>query len=120
MKHYFVLTIIFASISISLAAQTTSLPSIQSQLDAMFAGLDKTKVPTGFLWDKAANIVEPEGYDGSALSDSNLVNLQVFHDILYSLNAASVGADTLDRTLILSSLESPSSSNSLAVGSNHI
>ena len=53
MKHYFVLTIIFASISISLAAQTTSLPSIQSQLDAMFAGLDKTKVPTGFLWDKS-------------------------------------------------------------------
>ena len=116
MKHYFVLTIIFASISISLAAQTTSLPSIQSQLDAMFAGLDKTKVPTGFLWDKAANIVEPDGYDGSALSDSNLVNLQVFHDIIYSLNAASVGADTLDRTSILSTLESSSTSNSVAVG----
>lgn len=39
-------------------SQENSLSNVKAQLDLMFAGLDKTKIPTGFLWDKSANLVQ--------------------------------------------------------------
>ena len=85
--------------------QTSSLNDVKSQLDAMFAGLDKTKVPTGFLWDTAVNLVEGDFYNGSALTDSNFVSLPIIGDMLQSVNSASVGADTICVQAALSRIE---------------
>ena len=49
-----------------------NLSVVKAQLDAMFSGLDKTKVPTGYLWDTAVNLVEAEDFNGASLTDSNL------------------------------------------------
>ena len=54
-------------------SQSSSLSGVKAQLDLMFAGLDKTKVPTGFLWDTAVNRVEREDYNGAALTNSYFV-----------------------------------------------
>ena len=90
-------------------AQQTTLDGVKSQLDAMFAGLDKTKVSTGFLWDTAVNLVEGDHYNGSALTDSNFVSLPVMGDMLQSINSASVGADTICVQAALSRIERNSS-----------
>ena len=76
-------------------AQEYSLREVKAQMDTMFANLDKSKVSTGFLWDTAVNLVEGEEYNGSSLTDSNYVSRSLMADMLYSINTASVGADTI-------------------------
>lgn len=39
------------------SAQSSSLSQAKIELDSMFSGLDKTRVPTGYLWDVAVNMV---------------------------------------------------------------
>ena len=100
----------------SLFGQTSSLSGVKSQLNTMFSGLDKTKVPTGYLWDTAVNVVEAEDYNGSALTDSNYVSLPVMGDLLYSINSASVGADTICVQAALSRIERNTSLHNAMVG----
>ena len=76
-------------------SQEYSLSEVKTQLNALFANLDKTKVPTGYLWDTAVNLVEREEYNGTSLTDSNYVSISLMGDMLYSINSASVGADTI-------------------------
>lgn len=111
-------SIFFASLLVSVTAfsQQTSLSTVKAQLDLMFAGLDKTKVPTGFLWDTAASLVEREEFDGTSLSDSNYVSMSVMEDLLYSINSASVGADTIGVQAALARLQRKSSSSTHSVG----
>ena len=98
------------------AAQTTSLSGVKSQLDIMFSGLDKTKVPTGYLWDTAVNLIEAECFNGSILTDSNYVSLHVMGDMLSSINSASVGADTICVQSALSMIERNTSLYNVMVG----
>lgn len=58
------LVICFPSLS-----QNNSLSGIKAELDLLFSSLDKSKVPTGFLWDVAVNLVEREDFNGAALTD---------------------------------------------------
>lgn len=99
-----------------LLAQSVSVSSIKTQLDAMFAGLDKTKVSTGFLWDTAVNLIESEAYNGSALTDSNYVTLPIMGDMLQSINSASVGADTICVQAALSRIQRNSSFQNVMLG----
>ena len=39
------------------SAPSSSLSQAKIELDSMFSGLDKTRVPTGYLWDVAVNMV---------------------------------------------------------------
>lgn len=88
-----------------LQSQSYSLSGIKSQLDLLFSDLDKTKIPTGFLWDTAVNLVEKEDYNGTALTDSNYVSVSVMGDMLYTINSASVGADTIGVQAALSRIQ---------------
>lgn len=97
-------------------SQQHSLDEVKAQLDTMFSGLDKTKVPTGFLWDNAVNLVERESYNGSSLTDSNYVSFSIMRDLLKSINSASVGADTICVHAALSRIQRNSSSQSPMVG----
>ena len=81
--------------ALSMSAQTIPLSQVKAELDAMFAGLDKTRVPTGYLWDTSVNLIDGDEFSGSALTDSNYVSLGIMADMLQSINSASVGADTI-------------------------
>lgn len=48
----------FLSFGVPAFSQSSSLNGVKAQLDLMFAGLDKTKIPTGFLWDTSVNLVQ--------------------------------------------------------------
>lgn len=107
-KKYIILFLSLLSGFLSYA-QTSSLSGVKSQLNTMFSGLDKSKVPTGYLWDTAVNLIEGSYYDGTALTDSNYVSLPVIGDMLFSINSASVGADTICVQSALSRVERNSS-----------
>jgi hypothetical protein len=55
-------------------AQTQSLPQ---QLQNLYAPLDKSQVPTGFLYDLSWSFASPSDYRG-VLTDSNFVSPDVF------------------------------------------
>lgn len=115
--NYRVIVLILSILMVgNISAYGQNLNSIKSQLSAMFAGLDKSKVPTGYLWDAAVNLVDGEAYNGSALTDSNLVTLPLMADMLYSINTASVGADTICIQSVLSRIKSNSTSDNQMVG----
>ena len=97
-------------------SQIYSLSDIESDLSAMFAGLDKSRITTGFLWDKSANLVEPALFNGQFLVDSNYVDLPVFHDIIFSLNSASTGPAIMEPDSIISLIQNRTHNQTIAVG----
>ena len=98
------------------AQQTSALIDIKAELDSLFIGLDKTKIPTGYLWDVAIPTIERERYNGDSLTNNNYMSIPVFIDMLHSINSASVGADTVNVQATLNYIQEQSTSNSLKIG----
>lgn len=70
-------------------AQSQTLPEA---LVEMFSPLDKGKIHTGYLLDQSPDYVNMSLYDGTALVDSNYVDIGVFGNFFRSLNGAKVRA----------------------------
>lgn len=79
--------------SIAANAQTVDENrDLRLQLDTMFSGVDKSKVPTQFLLDYAIDLVDLSNYDGSVLTDSNYISLIDYENILRSIRSACVSS----------------------------
>jgi len=85
-------------------AQIVTISDIKNKLDKMFAGLDKTRVPTGYLLDAAFNIVDFSKYSGREITDSNYVNPSILSDIISDLNSAAVNTSQLNNADIISDI----------------
>ena len=83
--HLIAIYIIGIIIITNVSAQTSvsSLSSIRSELNAMFANLDKDRIPTGLLLDYAIDTIDLSDYDGTKLNDSTFVNRIIF-DVIYN------------------------------------
>ena len=92
------------------------LSGVKAQLNAMFSGIVKDSVSTGFLWDTAVNLVEREHYNGSALTDSNYVDFPRLYDMIISLNSASVGADTIPANRAIARIKELSTAQTAIIG----
>ena len=103
--HRVITLLLLIAICLPSQSQNNSLSGIKAELDLLFSSLDKSKVPTGFLWDTAVNLVEREDFNGAALTDSNCVSISLMGDLLYSINSASVGADTIGVQAALSRIQ---------------
>lgn len=97
-------------------AQGLTIETVKQDLDSMFVGLDKSKVPTGYLWDTSVNLVDADSFNGQELTDSNYVDLATLFDIIVSLNSASVGGAIIDPASALNSLTIASSHETASVG----
>ncbi|MBR5678180.1 MAG: hypothetical protein IKX20_08570 [Paludibacteraceae bacterium] len=73
-----ILSIIAAIVPLCIGAQDLSIA--KAQLDAMFSGIQKDSVKTGFLWDIAVNTLEGSDFSGTALTDSNYVDIARLYD----------------------------------------
>lgn len=106
--HLIAIYIIGIIIITNVSAQTSvsSLSSIRSELNAMFANLDKDRIPTGLLLDYAIDTIDLSDYDGSNLTDSTYVDRVILGDILNTLNSASVDGDIFDTAMLIDSFES--------------
>ena len=82
----------------------------------MFSGLDKTKVPTGYLWDVSVNLINGEDFNGAELTDSNYVDMSRLHDMLVSLNSAAVSVDTIDVCSVIDNIQTYSSRSNVQIG----
>lgn len=96
MKIYklFILLVISLLLSCSncLFAQTIldGFQDVRVELDRVFSGINKNRIPTKILLDRAINYANVKRYDGTCLADSTIVNRHIFEDVLRTLNEASV------------------------------
>lgn len=86
----------------SVQAQSASniYQEIRAELDRVYSGLNKGKIPTALLLDQAINYADVKRYNGVCLADSTIVNRHIFVDILKTIDEASV-SNTALRTNIL-------------------
>lgn len=84
------IALIALAFNIASAQDNSNFKKVRDYLDKMFENLDKSKVPTGFLYDYAVNTVELEEYDGMKLNDNNYVDLFTWMDIMKSLRSSCV------------------------------
>ncbi len=102
-RIYSLFLFLLISVQVSVA-QIVTISDIKNKLDKMFAGLDKTRVPTGYLLDAAFNIVDFSKYSGREITDSNYVNPSVLSDIISDLNSAAVNTSQLNNADIISDI----------------
>lgn len=100
MKHMRIVRLCFFSLALCLsigsrAQSEASLSSIAQSLDSVFENLcDTTKIKTGFLRDKAIDLVRLNEHTGQALTDSNYVDALLFRDLFRTMNYARIAAST--------------------------
>lgn len=96
---------LLALTSLTGKAQTETDTTFRTQMNTIFANLDKSKVPYGLLRDYAMEFTNLECYNGTAaLMDSNYIHANAFWSIYNTLSSARVNtasnflqrADSLD------------------------
>lgn len=76
-------------------AQLSGSDSLQAKLTSVFANMDKSQVPSGYLYEAGVRLLEPRFYNG-ILSDSNRTDMDVLRYLRLILRSARVyGTDTL-------------------------
>ncbi|MGY3088136.1 hypothetical protein ACVWYF_001169 [Hymenobacter sp. UYAg731] len=76
-------------------AQLSGSDSLQLKLAAIFANVDKSQVPTGYLYEAGAHLLDMRSYSG-VLADSNLTDMDVLRYLRLVTHSALVyGQDTL-------------------------
>lgn len=71
-------------------AQTTGEESLRQDLNSIFQGLNKYRVPTGLLLDYAIEYTDIRPYNGKDMSDSTIVDRHIFTNILRTLQSSVV------------------------------
>ena len=75
MKHLYVCVLLVLSAWLRPAAALAQQPdSLSQKLALIFANVDKSQVPTGYLYEAGVRLLE-HGYYNGMLSDSNLADL---------------------------------------------
>lgn len=84
----FTLVLVFYSL-LSFSQSTETLSSIAQSLADIY-DLEGDNVPTGYLSDRAVDLVGLHKYDGQSLCDSNYVSPVIFRDLLRTINYSRV------------------------------
>ena len=81
--------------STSVQAQSSASDSLGQKLASIFANVDKSQVPTGYLYEAGVRYLEPRYYNG-VLSDSNRTDMNVLRYLWAQMMSSRVyGTDTL-------------------------
>ena len=79
----------------TLPAVAQTPDSLSQKLRSVFANLDKSQVPTGYLYESGVRFLRPFAYNGT-LTDSSRTNMDVFRYLRAQLASSRVaGTDTL-------------------------
>lgn len=94
MKHFLHLWLLIFGLSVH-HSQAQSLDSAAQKLASIFANVDKSQVPTGYLYEAGLRFLEPRTYRG-VLTDSSLTDQSVLRYLRLQMASSRVtGTDTL-------------------------
>lgn len=86
-KLYFLLLLSWTLLARTAAAQTTD--PVRQKLDAIFANLDKSQVPTGRLAEAAVPLAALQNFDGVVLRDTGRADMDGFRHLYATALATS-------------------------------
>lgn len=68
---------------------------VNNALDYMFEDmtLSKSRIPTGYLLDRACELTNLRAYDGAAITNDNFSDVSSFRNALYTINSAIVNSN---------------------------
>lgn len=89
MKRFFSSITVLVTITIACHSQGSGLG-----FSSMFDQIDSTRVPTGYLLDKAVEYIDLHSYDG-VLRSSNYTDVSVFRNILLTINSSKVNSSAV-------------------------
>jgi hypothetical protein len=79
-------TIMLCLVCENIFAQTETDTTFSTQMNYIFANVDKTKTPYGILRDYGMEFTNIENYNGTvALADSNYADVDAFWDVYQTL-----------------------------------
>ncbi len=96
MKHFSLfLLVLLACGLLPLGSRAQAPDSLSQKLRSIFANIDKSQVPTGYLYEAGVRFLSPFVYDGT-LTDSSRTNMDVLRYLRAQLASSRVyGTDTL-------------------------
>lgn len=94
MKHVF--TLLLGALLLARPAYAQITDPVRQKLDAIFANLDKSQVPTGRLAEFAVPLMALPNFDGWNLTDSSRADMDVFRYLYATAQSSRIsGSDTL-------------------------
>ena len=107
-KLFVIITFVSISSLETHAQDITQNSNFSDELDTMFGGLSlgTTRVPTGYLLDKAFEVADIRDFDGTVLSTNNYVDVNTFRNILLTINSSKVNSfgSAIDANAIIDGL----------------
>lgn len=95
LKHIIIKPFLVAILILFSLNAISQVDSLRLALDNVFAHVDKSQIPAGFLEEYGAQFVNLQTYNGT-LTDSNYVNAMAWHYIYASVYSAKIyGTNTL-------------------------
>lgn len=84
------LTICFFAETTVFSQNITYNSAIEEQLYSVFEELELDRVPTGYLLDRAMELVDFSSYNGQSLNTDNLADFETLINAFRTMNSASV------------------------------
>lgn len=89
MKNCYLFLLLLLGLTAPAHAQLSGSDSLQAKLTAIFANVDKSQVPTGYLYEAGVRLLDLHFYNGT-LSDSNRTDMDVLRYLRLQLRSAYV------------------------------
>lgn len=93
MRRLLVISLAFLSFTSAYCQTDSLLQEVRDSLNYMFLHLDKTRVPTGLLYDYAVNYIEFESFDGVSPADSLFYECEMADAFIHDLSEARVNSN---------------------------
>ncbi|MDR2967993.1 MAG: putative lipase [Tannerellaceae bacterium] len=88
MKHK--ISILLLAISSVMAAFGQNTTEYTDQMNGIFQNVDKSRISTGLLYDYGLQLIDPIYYDGTLLTDSNYVDMDVWKTLYWGVYSSKV------------------------------
>lgn len=89
LRFYFLIGFILCR-TLAYSQDITQNQNVENTLESIFSELQVDSVKTGYLLDRAFEVSNVRSFNGTALTDSNYVDVNTFRNIILTMNSASV------------------------------
>jgi hypothetical protein len=114
MKNKFIILLFGLLFVWNLWGQT--LTDYDNQINSIFQNIDKSRVSTGLLYDYGVHLIDPIYYNGTLLSDSNYVDIDIWNSLYWTMYSTKVNNNiSLQTPDQISSIIDTEGATSLAV-----
>lgn len=92
MKNKLIILLLVLLFVRNLSGQT--ITDFNTQTTSVFQNINKSRVTTGLLYDYGVHLIDPIYYNGTLLTDSNYVDMDIWHSLYWTMYSTKVNTNT--------------------------